>query len=68
MIRATGLSFSKYQTTRKLVMVASQLGVEPDIKLSEIAATFAFYDEFHLSRAFKQKCGQSPTQYKNAIK
>ena len=68
MIRATGLSFSKYQTNRKLEMVASQLRVEPDIKLSEIAATFAFYDEFHLSRAFKQKYGQSPTQYKNTIK
>lgn len=68
MIRATGLSFSKYQTNRKLEMVATQLRVEPDIKLSEIAATFAFYDEFHLSRAFKQKYGQSPTQYKNAIK
>lgn len=68
MIRATGLSFSKYQTNRKLEMVASQLLVEPDIKLSEIAATFAFYDEFHLSRAFKQKYGQSPTQYKNAVK
>lgn len=68
MMRATGMSFSKYQTTRKLEMVASQLRVEPDVKLSEIAATFAFYDEFHLSRAFKQKYGLSPTQYKNAMK
>ena len=68
MLRATGMSFAKYQTTRKLEMVAFQLRVEPDIKLSEIAATFAFYDEFHLSRAFKQKYGQSPTQYKNAVK
>ena len=49
-------------------MVATQLRVEPDIKLSEIAATFAFYDEFHLNRAFKQKYGLSPTQYKNAAK
>jgi len=68
MIRATGMSFSKYQMNRKLEMVASQLQVEPDVKLSEIAATFAFYDEFHLSRAFKQKYDLSPTQYKNAMK
>lgn len=64
MIRATGQSFSKYQTSRKLEMVAAQLRVEPDVKLSEIAATFAFYDEFHLSRAFKQKYGISPSLYK----
>jgi len=66
MTRATGLSFAKYQTNRKLEMVAAQLRVEPDVKLSEIAATFAFYDEFHLSRAFKQKYGISPSQYKKA--
>lgn len=68
MLRATGLTFAKYQTSRKLEMVAAQLQVEPDVKLSEIAATFAFCDEFHLSRAFKQKYGQSPAQYKNALK
>jgi len=68
MLRATGLTFAKYQTSRKLEMVAAQLRVEPDVKLSEIAATFAFYDEFHLSRAFKQKYGQSPLQYKNTLK
>ena len=68
MTRATGLSFAKYQTSRKLEMVAAQLRVEPDVKLSEMAATFAFYDEFHLSRAFKQKFGLSPTQYKNTLK
>ena len=68
MLRATGLTFAKYQTGRKLEMVAAQLRVEPDIKLSEIAATFAFYDEFHLSRAFKQKYGLSPTQFKNSVK
>ena len=67
MVRNTGLSFSKYQTSRKLEMVASQIAVEPDIKLSEIATTFAFYDEFHLSRSFKQKYGQSPSQYRASL-
>lgn len=67
MTRLTGMSFAKYQMARKLEMVASQLEVEPDIRLAEIAATFGFYDEFHLSRSFKQKYGQSPSQYKQSI-
>lgn len=64
MVKKTGFSFAKYQTSRKLEMVATQLLVEPDIKLSEIASSFGFYDEFHLSRAFKQKYEVSPTQFK----
>lgn len=64
MIHATGMSFSKYQTNKKLEMVASQIIAEPDIKFSEIASLFGFYDEFHLSRTFKQKYGISPLQYK----
>lgn len=64
MVKKTGLSFAKYQTSRKLEMVATQLLVEPDIKLSEIASTFGFYDEFHLSRAFKQKYDVSPSQFR----
>lgn len=64
MIHSTGMSFSKYQTNKKLEMVASQIITEPDIKFSEIASLFGFYDEFHLSRTFKQKYGISPQQYK----
>lgn len=65
MLRSTGLSFSKYQMSRKLEMVASQLEVEPDVRLAEVAAIFGFCDEFHLSKAFKQKYGVSPSQYKS---
>lgn len=68
MLKSTGLTFSKYQTMRKLEMAAAQIVVEPDIRLSEIASLFGFYDEFHLSRLFKQKYGVSPQQYrKNAL-
>ncbi|MGI6636423.1 MAG: helix-turn-helix domain-containing protein [Christensenellales bacterium] len=64
MLRSTGKSFAKYQSDRKLEMVASQIKVDPTVKLSEIAAMFGFYDEFHLSRSFKQKYGLSPAQYR----
>ena len=64
MRRSVGTSFSKYQMSRKLEMVAMQLRVEPEIRLSEIAQGFGFCDEFHMSKAFKQKYGMSPTAYR----
>ena len=67
MRRATGMTFSKYQTNHKLEMVAMQLHIEPTIGLSELATAFAFCDEFYLSRAFKRKFGQSPTQYRKLL-
>ena len=44
----------------KLKMVAVQLKAEPELKLSQIATAFGFYDEFHMSKAFKQMFGISP--------
>ena len=68
MRRAVGTSFSKYQMNRKLEMAAQQISVEPDVRLAEIAATLGFCDEFHLSKAFKQKYGVSPSQYRSMDK
>ncbi|GHU79544.1 hypothetical protein AGMMS49992_31630 [Clostridia bacterium] len=67
MQRATGMSFAEYQMNRKLEITASQLLIEPYIKLKEIAATLGFYDEFHLSKAFKRKYGVSPKVYKQVF-
>lgn len=69
MQRNVGMSFSKYQMGRKLEMVAQQIKVEPDIRFCEIASTFGFSDEFHMSRLFKAKYGVSPSQYRasNAV-
>lgn len=67
MLKNTGMSFSKYQNARKLEMVVSQMHVEPDMRLSELAGLFGFYDEFHLSRMFKQFYGVSPSQYKKTM-
>jgi len=49
----------------KLKMVAVQLKAEPEVKLSQIATAFGFYDEFHMSKAFKQMFGISPRDYRN---
>ncbi len=67
MIRATGMSFTKYQNSRKLEMVVSQMQVEPDLRLAELASLFGFCDEFHLSRVFKQTYGMSPSVYAKTV-
>lgn len=67
MVRATGMSFSKYQNQKKVEMIISQMRVEPDLRLSELADMFGFCDEFHLSKVFKQTYGMSPSAYKKAI-
>lgn len=64
MYQKTGMSFHTYQKERKLEMAASLLLTEPDLHLREIANTLGFYDEFHLSKAFKQKYGVSPREYR----
>ena len=59
-----GMPFYSYQKNQKLEMVAVQLEMEPDLKLHEISAAFGFHDEFHMSKAFKQKYGISPQEYR----
>ena len=65
MHKKVGMPFYAYEKQQKLKMVAVQLRLEPDWKLSQIATAFGFYDEFHLSKAFKQKFGVSPSDYRN---
>lgn len=60
----TGLPFYAFEKNHKLNMAASLLKMEPEMKLSEIASAFGFHDESHLSKAFKQKFGLSPNEYR----
>ncbi|MDE6606170.1 MAG: AraC family transcriptional regulator [Lachnospiraceae bacterium] len=53
-------TFYAWQMDQKLDMVYQYLHSTPDITLKEIAVNFGFYDEFHLSRAFKKKFGVAP--------
>lgn len=59
-----GMPFYAYQKKQKLEMIALQLETEPELKLQELALSFGFHDEFHLSKAFKQHYGVSPNEYR----
>ena len=61
--KETGQSLHKYQMNRKLDQVASILESESGIGLKIIADSFGFYDEFHLSSAFKKKFNITPKNY-----
>lgn len=64
MNRKTGMPFYAFEKNLKLDMIAQHLLTEPDARLSELASAFDFHDEFHMSKAFKQKFGVSPNQYR----
>lgn len=65
MFQKVGMSFHAYQKERKLEMAKSFLETDPDLQLREIANMLGFYDEFHLSKSFKQKYLVSPREYRS---
>lgn len=66
--KACGKTFSMYQMDLKLEMVKEFLIHQPQAKLHEAAVNFGFYDEFHLSKAFRKKYGQPPSKYRSRIR
>ena len=62
--KSCGKTFPAFQMETKLEMVRQFLLSQPDTKLREAAVNYGFYDEFHLSKAFKKQFGLSPSQYR----
>lgn len=63
-LKACGKSFHAFQMETKLEMVRQFLLSQPQAKLHEAALNYGFYDEFHLSKAFKKKFNMSPSEYR----
>jgi AraC-like DNA-binding protein len=59
----TGKSVHQYQTDYKLDRIANLLKTRAYVGLKNLALNFGFYDEFHLSSAFKKKFGVSPGSF-----
>lgn len=62
--KACGKSFHAFQMETKLEMVRQFLLSQPQAKLHEAALNYGFYDEFHLSKAFKKKFKMAPSEYR----
>lgn len=62
--KVCGKSFYAFQMETKLEMVRQFLLSQPQAKLHEAALNYGFYDEFHLSKAFKSRFGMPPSQYR----
>lgn len=65
--RATGKSVHQYELGLKLDMACMYIRNDPGRLFKDVAANLGFYDEFHFSRAFKQKYGVSPMEFKMRI-
>ena len=64
----TGYSFHQFQLAKKIESIALALRSNPNTALKTLAAQFGFYDEFHLSKTFKNLLGISPKEYRLIMK
>lgn len=62
-----GKTFYAWQMEQKLDMVYQALQNNAELTLRETAVNFGFYDEFHLSRAFKKKFGAAPKYVRQRV-
>ena len=56
----TGFSPHKYQLEMKLTLCNNSINGNPKILLKDLASKYGFYDEFQLSKLYKNKYGFSP--------
>lgn len=62
--KSCGKSFYTFQMETRLEMVRQFLLSQPQAKLHEAAVNYGFYDEFHLSKAFKKRYNAAPSEYR----
>ena len=60
-------TFYAFQMETHLEMVRHFLIYQPKATLREAALNFGFYDEFHLSKAFKKRYGISPSRFREHL-
>ena len=59
--RRLGVTPHQYQIDLKIRLVQVMLRDFPELPLREVAHSFGFCDEFHLSRVFKRQVGVPPS-------
>lgn len=64
----TGYSFHQFQLAKKIESITLALRSNPNAALKTLAAQYGFYDEFHLSKTFKNLLGISPKEYRLIMK
>lgn len=62
--RRFGCTPHQYQTALKIRLVQVMLRDFPELPLREVAHSFGFCDEFHLSRVFKRQVGAPPSAWR----
>lgn len=60
----TGINVYKYIQLQRLRRSAQQLAYEPELRIIDIAYRANFENPESFSRAFKQLCGQTPSQFR----
>ena len=60
-----GLSPKQFILNEKIKMAKSRLAEGSSVR--ETALSLGFYDEFHFSRIFKRKTGETPSHYRNNL-
>jgi len=60
----TGRSIVEFQMEARIRMALSLLDMHPTLRLRELADTLGFCDEYHFSRTFKKRIGESPAAYR----
>lgn len=65
--KQTGMAFVEWLTARRMER-AQYLLAHTDDRISDIAANVGFADEAYFTRRFRQRCGQSPSQYRKSMR